>query len=565
MSQTAFKGESFTGPSLSLVSSSGKRMFPRVDQPLAVEFDTGERFQASDWSVAGFSLSDEGFASAKGAVHRVWLSIGLTDCNIVVEADAKVSWMSGGGARGFRFVGLSSDKARILDHFIESGIEGEAAVVGGLALQPRVASPAHDRTNAGLIRAAHNVKQALKLLLLIGAVLAGGVFVVARLLTVTTDYAAVAADLQQLHAPESGYLRGGAIEVGTHLRVGQRIGSIEPVATPQARLSTETQIAALQTSLDQQNAALDQAKAGFETFRQSARTDLEEAVSGRKMLEAQVAAENKVYLRYVALQQKGIVAEQRTDEEQQVLLTLQRSLATARDAEVAMRQKRDNAEAGRFSSDGRSTQKSPADLQQEARTTEATILRLKSMLSALDEPLPILSPCDCTVSALSATPGSFVASGAAIAELAQDGRGHVSIDALVQNPRLNLVRQDQTVTVYLADRPEGVAGHVTGVNFNPTNTGRTGLPTALKTLDDYGVMTVELDAPMGRLPSGLPATVSAPITWTALSANLPALRWANGFGAALAGEARTLWSVLPSASDVRRSLTSVVPSLHLPA
>ena len=121
MSQTAFKGESFTGPSLSLVSSSGKRMFPRVDQPLAVEFDTGERFQASDWSVAGFSLSDEGFASAKGAVHRVWLSIGLTDCNIVVEADAKVSWMSGGGARGFRFVGLSSDKARILDHFIESG------------------------------------------------------------------------------------------------------------------------------------------------------------------------------------------------------------------------------------------------------------------------------------------------------------------------------------------------------------------------------------------------------------------------------------------------------------
>ena len=78
-------------------------------------------------------------------------------------------------------------------------------------------------------------------------------------------------------------------------------------------------------------------------------------------------------------------------------------------------------------------------------------------------------------------------------------------------------------------------------------------------------MTVEIDEPMGRLPSGLPATVSAPITWTALSANLPALRWANGSGAALAGKARTLWSVLPSASDVGRSLTSVVASLHLPA
>ncbi len=564
MSQTAFKGEAITGPSLTLVSSSGKRMFPRVDQPLLITFDTGERFQARDWSVAGFSLPDGGFSSAKGAVHRVWLSIALSDCNIVVEADAKVSWVSGGSARGFRFIGLSSDKTRILDHFIESGIEGDTAV-GYLPLQPRIAGLAHGRVKAGLLRAAQAAKQASKLLVLTGVVLAGGVFVVGRLFTVTTDYAAVAADLQQLHAPESGYLRGGTIETGAHFRVGQRIGQIEPVATPQQRLSTETEIAALQTSLDQQNAALDQAKAGFETFLRSARTDLEEAESGRKMLESQVAAENKVYLRYVSLQQKGIVAEQRTDEEQQVLLTLQRSLATARDAEGAMRQKLDNAEAGRFSSDGRSTQKSPADLRDEARTTEASLGRLKAMLSALDEPLPILSPCDCTVSALSATPGSFVASGAAIADLAQDGNGHVAIDALVQNPRLNLVRQDQVVTVYLADRPEGVAGHVAGINFNPNNTGRIGLPASLKTLDDYGVMTVEIDAPMKRLASGLPASVSAPITWTALSANLPALRWANDVGTEIGREARALWSTLPTAGDIRSSLTSIAAHLHRPA
>ncbi len=540
-------------------------MFPRVAHPLAVEFDTGERYQARDWSIAGFSLSDGSFSSTTGAVHRVWLYVGLADCNIVVEADAKVSWISGEGASGFRFIGLTSDKARILEHFIESGMEGEAVVVGGLSLQPRGKNLEPSRANAGLLGVAHNVKQAIKLLVLTGTVLAGGLYVAARLFTVTTDYAAVAADLHQLHAPVSGYLRSDMIALGTHLLAGQRIGLIEPIATPQERLSTETQIAALQTNLDQQNAALDQSKAGFKTFRQAARTDFDEAVSGRMMLEAQVAAENKVYLRYVALQQKGIVAEQRTDEEQQVLLTLQRSLATARDAEVAMRQKLDNAEAGRFSSDGRSTQKAPADLQQEARTTEATILRLKSMLSALDEPLPILSPCDCTVAAISATPGSFVASGAAIGDLAQDGHGHVAIDALVQNARLNFVRQDQDVTVYLADRPEALTGHVTGINFNPTSTGRTGLPTSLKTLDDYGVMTVQISEPMERLPSGLPATISAPITWTAFSANLPAFHWANSLGAKLGGEARTLWSALPAWNDVHKSLRSVVASLHLSA
>ncbi len=161
MSQTAFKGEAITGPSLTLVSSSGKRMFPRVDQPLLITFDTGERFQARDWSVAGFSLPDGGFSSAKGAVHRVWLSIALSDCNIVVEADAKVSWVSGGSARGFRFIGLSSDKTRILDHFIESGIEGDTAV-GYLPLQPRIAGLAHGRAKAGLLRAAHSCEAGLE-------------------------------------------------------------------------------------------------------------------------------------------------------------------------------------------------------------------------------------------------------------------------------------------------------------------------------------------------------------------------------------------------------------------
>ncbi len=55
-------------------------------------------------------------------------------------------------ARGFRFIGMSSDKARILDHFIESGMEGEAVVVGG-CLCTACASLAHGRAKAGLLRA----------------------------------------------------------------------------------------------------------------------------------------------------------------------------------------------------------------------------------------------------------------------------------------------------------------------------------------------------------------------------------------------------------------------------
>lgn len=542
MSNLAISGAPAPPPPLLLVSASGKRMAPRVEIPLAVEFGAGDRRATRDWSVTGFSLRDDGVTSTLGAIHPVRLHFGLSGCEVAVDVDAKVSWMANGQARGFRFVGLDADKARIVDHFLQTGLEGDAAVVGGLPVTHR---PNHAARVPGPVRAwTRGAAQAGKLALLAGTVLLGAGFVLSRLLTVTADYAAVSADLQQVHAPEAGYLRSDLLAVGTHLRAGQPIGALQPVATPQARLATETEIAALQATLDQQNAALDQARTGFATFLRASRTGLAEASAGRAMLEQQVAAEAKVYGRFVAMKAKGVVAEERVDQEQQVLLTLQRTLATARDLESAARQKLANADEGLYASDGRSTQKSPADLQQEARVTEATIARLKATLAALDQPLTIASPCDCTVTALAATPGAYVAAGAHLADLARDGDGTSSVDALVQTPRLGLVRRGQAVTVYLADRRDGVTGHVTAINFNPANTGRTGLPPSLRTLDDYGLMRVSLDAGQAGAVTGLPATVMAPIDWRALAATVPAAAWAQGVLDGAADRAGRLWAGL---------------------
>lgn len=539
---------------ISLVSASGKRMQPRVSVPLRMSFADGRCRHVKDWSLTGFSLPAASFAAAEGSVHQVHLRVPLAGCEVTVEADAKVTRVAGAYALGFRFIGMAPERSRVIEHFVRSGVSGDAAVVGGLPFTHDETSEIGPRRRGALLR---NAGQALKLALLTALVVGGTGFVAARMLTVTTDYAAVSATLQQIHAPEAGYLVSERLAVGSHLFAGQRIGTIQPVADVRTRLATETQIVSLEAGLKQQRLALEQAKAGFAIFLQSSRTELEEAIASRQMLETQVSAENRVRERLTALKARDVVGQQRLDEEQQSLLVLQRALSAARGAEAAARQKLANAEAGRFGSDGRTTQRSPADLQYEIETMQTSIAGRKAVLAGLDRPVPIVSPCDCTVTAIGTTPGSFVLSGAAVADLAQADRNETAvIEALVQTPRLNLVRRGQAVTVYLADRPDALAAHVTDVNFDPGNTGRTGLPAALRVRDDYGLMTVRLDDPIAAPRPGLPAAVTAPITWTALFANFPALQWGKAVIEKLAEQGNPVWSTLfASAGKSEEQLT----------
>lgn len=367
-----FSDSPSTTSRVSLVSASGKRMHPRVDRPLLIGFADGGYCEAVDWSISGFSLAEGSLLAAEGSIHKVDLLVPLVGCTLTIEVDAKVTWTDGPHARGLRFIDLSPERARIIDHFVQSGIDGDAVVIGGLPVVHGGTGDGPPRHRSRLWR---DVGQAAKLALLAGVVVAGGAFVAGRFLTVTTDYAAIAADLQQMHAPSAGYLVGDRLVIGSRVRAGERIGSVKPVSGPQARLATETQIVALQASLDQQKLGLEQATAGFATFLKASQTDYVEATANRQMLDAQIETENKTLRRLASLQAKDVVGQQRIDQEQQVILGLQRSLSEAKAAEESARQKLANAEAGRFNSDGRTTQKSPADIAHDIGTTEATIGR----------------------------------------------------------------------------------------------------------------------------------------------------------------------------------------------
>lgn len=223
----------------------------------------------------------------------------------------------------------------------------------------------------------------------------------------------------------------------------------------------------------------------------------------------------------------------RADQEQVTLRTQQHDLMLARENETAAQQRQDDARRGRFTTDGRSTQLAPADAARDLRVLEAHRDSAAAALAALSASTPIVSPCECTVATVAAPDQSFVMQGATIANLAVSTAGTAQVDALVPIGLLSFVRLGQTVRVFLGDRSNATTAVVAAVNFNPVNTGRVGLPDTLRTLSNYGLVTVTLqDA--ADLHVGLPAVLNALVGPAMLVRNLPGLATLFGSGSASA-------------------------------
>ena len=509
-----------------LVSASGKRMSPRVQMSLTVVLD-GRKFKTRDLSLGGFGLAETGPLVPVGTTSEAALQFPFAGFTTVLNVSARVIHPENGGARGFEFTNLSSEQAHMIEMIIRKRLAGELIYLANIT-EATSRSPIALRVGTDVTRRRRfpALRTAAMLLASFALFVGAATFVGSRLLTVTSDYAAVAGMLRQVRAPEAGYLEESTLAVGARVRAGQVLAHVRPAVSPQAQVQIASQLAVLRAMLDQQQQAATIARSGFENFLHVAQTDYEAAAAQRKLIEAQTSASQRIWQRASTLATTGVQSQETVDTRVSDLLQKQQALTAARDAELTAQQKLEDAQRGLFVSDGRSTQKSPADLDRDIAGTRAQIDRLEALNRTLDQPLSIHSPCDCIVAALNAMPNVFVAPGDQIADLAESGAaGGTQIDALIPNQRLTLVRVGQPVEVYLASHTKSEHGLVTAVKFNPTNNGRVGLPDVLRSSDLYGLLTVTLDGHEDEAEPGTPAIVMAPIDRHILLNNIPALAW----------------------------------------
>ncbi|WP_431268784.1 HlyD family secretion protein [Dankookia sp. P2] len=359
------------------------------------------------------------------------------------------------------------------------------------------------------------------------ALLAGGAgFVLSRSLVVYSDFAAVSSALRLVRAPQGGIVSLPEIGLGSALRAGTPLALLEPVVPPQVLAEVEPQAQALAARVGQLRGELEQAEAGFENFRRRAKAGFDAAATHRQLAERQVMLQQRIQGRIATLARSAAATPMQADQLEVELLAQRRALADAVLAEVTARNLLEDAQAGRFVSDGRTTQRTPQEIRRELEAAEAARREMLGTLERLGTRITLTAPCDCQVAQLGATAGSFVAAGDPILGLAEPVMpDSVEVDALVDATRLGFLRQGQAVEVFLAGDAQATPGRVTSITYNPENQGRIGLPDNLRSLKSYGVLTVTLEGGVPQARPGLPALVKAPLALRQVFRSLPGMAW----------------------------------------
>ncbi|MBX9749004.1 MAG: HlyD family efflux transporter periplasmic adaptor subunit [Roseococcus sp.] len=510
-------------PSLSFRSPSGKRLHPRVALPASVVIG-GAEYALSDVSLGGFALEGEGPPAQVDDPLRVTFHIGKADLTLAIEATAKVRRLSRGAAKSFQIIEMSPDAAVALDRLVAIWLSGSESLADALSRSSLEApEPAQSRSR--------NWRSVAVFGAALAALLLAATFVASSRLVVYSEFGAVSAPMWMVRAPQPGLLVLQAGAPGTLTEPGQVLGELHPALPPQLLSDTENQLQALEARSRQLAGELAHGDASFQAFRAQAEAEFAAASETRRLMERQVATQERLFTRLAGLGRQGIISAARVDQEEINLMTQRRVLAEASAAENAARLLLAEARAGRFRSDGRPTARSPEEVRREAAAVDHSLAEMRQTLARLRAPVPLVSPCRCRIAQVAVPSGTAVVAGDVLLGLAETAsQAQLEVDALVPSTRMPFLEQGQRVTVRLAGSNDSTPGRITALNLNPENTGRIGLPDNLRSLRIYGLVTVALDEVPPGAAIGLPGLLQAPISLRMLLLNLPGFAWIARLG-----------------------------------
>ncbi|CAH2603912.1 PilZ domain-containing protein [Rhodovastum atsumiense] len=501
-------------------------MHPRIPLPIDVEVD-GIRCRASDWGPGGLCLTSDTLALMPGEVRQARLTFDMSGFNVTVEVAFRTVWSHDDQSYGVRFVDLTPDQARLLDSLVAGYLRGEALPLQRL-FQP-IAAEERPRSAAPLPGRLLSLLARLRLVLVLlggGALVIGlALYVISSRMVVYSDYGAIAGELYLLRAPEAGLLHLAGLRPGQPVHQGQVLGEIEPSVPAQAQADARGKVIVLQAQIDQRSEMLASAQAGFRNLLRTAEAQVKAAADEREAIERQVAAQERTFQRVLQMAKAGWLSYLRADQEEVALQQHLRARAAARANEEAARARLEDAKQGRFVSDGRSTQASPEDIARELQELRTQRDQLEVVAKAQVARRPVPSPCDCTVTGVQAADGTFVSAGIQIATLGREMAAGRQVDTLIVTSRMKFIRVGQRVKVFLPDRDNPVGGNVIVVTYNAGNTGRIGLPDTLRTLNDYGLVTVALDQDAQAAATGQPALLMAPVGFDMVLRSIPGFGW----------------------------------------
>ncbi|MEI6161939.1 MAG: PilZ domain-containing protein, partial [Roseococcus sp.] len=280
----------------------------------------GGEYAIADVSLGGFALKGEGPPAQLDDPFRVIFYIGKADLTLTIEATAKVRRLSRGAAASFQIIEMSPDAAAALDRLVAIWLSGSESLADALSRSSLEApEPAQPRSR--------NLRSVAVFGAALAALLLAAAYVASSRLMVYSEFGAISAPMWLVRAPQPGLLLLRAGAPGTVTEPGQLLGELHPALPPQLLSDSENQLQALEARSRQLQGELAHGEASFQSFRAQAEAEFAATSETRRLMERQVATQERLFNRLAGLSRQGIISAARVDQEEINLMTQRRLLA----------------------------------------------------------------------------------------------------------------------------------------------------------------------------------------------------------------------------------------------
>jgi len=510
---------------LPITSKSGQRIYPRIEMPLVVEIQN-EQYTVTDWSLGGFGLSGETLQCEDGDIFKCRLIFAFPYFKTTMDVSAKVVRIENGHARGFQFIDMTTDRAEVLSYIVDNHLSGEMVALPEMLDRGEPGKVVFSTKTTQRLQMAYASLRLAAILLASLVVLAiGSTTILKSFLTVRSEFASVASSRTLARAPVSGFVKGADFSDGTDITTGDILLTITPPVKPIELTKLEQEIKTTSHRIKLQEQELAEVQEVFSNWEKRLDTDLRASNIQRDLLLKEVDARKRVYDRLLALNKKGVTTSARVDDAEIDLRQAQKNLARETANKERLQQEHYAATQGLYMDGAEKTRSTPSDIRREISASRELLKSKEASLASLKEQFTVRSPCNCTIESQSAKNGEYVESGSVVYSLGNHLNATAEVDALVPVERVRYLGIGTEASVVLANQSTELMGKIKQVNYNPRNTGRTGLPDSLRTLGRFALVTISLP-PSERLPlSGLPAIVSMRIPLGKIVFHYTGLDW----------------------------------------
>ena len=463
-------------------AAGGQRAHPRVTVPFTVHMHE-ESFQVENIGLGGFSIKHPYPAQVSTLPAIARLSLSLNDVTVAIAVPVREVWNNESGTRSFEFLSLTRHQAALLNRIVEDHLANQVTVVDNL-----ISPPSRSTNRAPSAPGSEDRHRAWPMFLamlfaLFAAIALLVALAAAPIFSVGSTVAAVAIQGTLLRAPATGVLDGPALQVGAVVHHGDVLFEVRTpggitqtaaLAGERERLDTEWREEQLQsgevTSLANHLVAVSGEK------RKSIKSKI-------AVIDSQIGTAGALLEKMKTLASNGYISPMQLDTQKIALDSLRRSREDAIAELIAAESEAKLAASGSLRTDRATSTQTRNLMGARVDAAKAAVTATDRRLNALAEATRIISPCDCIVHAVMATPGDVVSAGASVYSL-RPRAAAPDIDALVSSERVHELRPGALAIVAFPDH--SVTGRLRSISYLESNSARLGLPQKAGSATDDG-------------------------------------------------------------------------------